>query len=59
MIMKLKDKQYYYARLRSAYAVYQHHEGENGHSCDDKVYDNLSIVEAREKAKELNEQFKK
>lgn len=57
--MKLKDKQYYYARLRRAYAVYQHHEGENGHCCDDKVYDNLSVVEAREKVKELNKQFKK
>ena len=57
--MKLKDKQYYYARLRRAYAVYQHHEGENGHSSDDKVYDNLSVVEAREKVRKLNEQFKK
>lgn len=57
--MKLKDKQYYYARLRRAYAVYQHHEGENGHSSDDKVFDNLSIVEAREKVRKLNEQFKK
>lgn len=58
--MKLKDKQYYYARLRRAYAVYQHHEGENGHRCDDKVFDNLSVVEAREKVEELNnERFKK
>lgn len=58
--MKLKDKQYYYARLRSAYAVYQHHEGENGHSSGDKVYDNLSVVEAKRRVKELNnKQFKK
>lgn len=58
--MKLKDTQYYYARLRSAYAIYQHHEGENGHSSDDKVYDNLSVVEAKKRVEELNnEQFKK
>ena len=59
MIMKLKDNQYYYARLRRAYAVYQYHDSGNGHGSSDKVYDNLSIVEAREKVKELNKQFKK
>ncbi len=57
--MKLKDKQYYYARLRRAYAIYQHHDSGNGHSSGDKVCDNLSIAQAREKVKELNKQFKK
>lgn len=58
--MKLKDKQYYYARLRSAYAVYQYHDNGGGHSSGDKVYDNLSVVEAKKRVEELNnKQFKK
>ena len=55
-----KDKQYYYARLRSAYAVYQYHDNGGGHSSGDKVYDNLSVVEAKRRVEELNnKQFKK
>ena len=57
--MKLKDGQFYYARLRRGYAVYQHHDSGNGHSYGDKVYDNLSIAQARDKVRKLNEQFKK
>ena len=40
--MKYKDGQYYYAPLRSTYAVYLYHESENG-GCGDKIIDNLSL----------------
>lgn len=45
--MKLKDGQFYYARLRRGYAVYQHHDSGDGHSYGDKIVDNLSLVEAK------------
>lgn len=49
-----KDGQYYYARLRSAYAIYQNHDSGNGHSYSDKIADNLSKIEAIKKTNELN-----
>ncbi len=51
--MKYKDGQYYYAPLRSTYAVYLYHESENG-GCGDKIIDNLSLQQAKQKVYELN-----
>lgn len=50
----MKDGQYYYARLRDAYAVYQHHDHGNGCSSGDKIKDSLSLYQAREMVYDLN-----
>ena len=54
--MKLKDGQFYYARLRRGYAVYQHHDSGDGHSYGDKIVDNLSLTEAQSRAGFLNKE---
>ena len=55
-IMKLKDGQFYYARLRRGYAVYQHHDSGDGHSYGDKIVDNLSLTDAQSRVKYLNKE---
>ena len=54
--MKLKDGQFYYARLRRGYAVYQHHDSGDGHSFGDKIVDNLSLTDAQRRVKYLNKE---
>jgi hypothetical protein len=52
--MDIKDGQYYYARLRRAYAIYLKHESPDGHWSSDKIDDNLSAKEAKRRVYVLN-----
>lgn len=56
--MEYKDGQYYYEPLRNAYAVYLNHKTKNG-SYGDKIIDNLSLQQAKQKVYELNGWYKK